>query len=50
MSTTASPVVVVDQWTGFSATSDTKDGVHPNDSTGSQKMADAWFAALEPLF
>jgi len=44
-----SPVVAVDQFTGFDATADTRDGVHPNDS-GSAKMAAKWAAALEPLF
>lgn len=48
-STPASPVIVVDQWTGFDPTTDTGDGVHPN-AAGSQKMADAWFAALQPFF
>ena len=49
-STAASPVVVVDQYTGFDAVADTRDGVHPNNTTGSQKMAAKWFAALSPLF
>jgi acetylxylan esterase len=44
-STTASPVTVVDQWTGFSTSADTGDGVHPN-ATGNQKMADRWYPAL----
>ncbi|MGC4089264.1 MAG: SGNH/GDSL hydrolase family protein [Polyangiaceae bacterium] len=48
-STSASPIIVVDQYTGFDATADTRDGVHPNDS-GSQKMATKWQAALDPLF
>jgi lysophospholipase L1-like esterase len=48
-STAASPVSVVDQNTGFDATTDTRDGVHPNDA-GSQKMAAKWDAVLEPLF
>lgn len=48
-STAASPIFVVDQFTGFDADADTRDGVHPNDS-GSQKMATKWAAALEPLF
>jgi lysophospholipase L1-like esterase len=48
-STAASPIIVVDQYTGFDAVADTRDGVHPNDS-GSQKMADKWAAALGPLF
>ncbi|SCL73347.1 cellulose binding domain-containing protein [Micromonospora peucetia] len=43
--TPASPVVVVDQWTGFSTATDTYDGVHPN-ATGDQKMADRWYPAL----
>jgi lysophospholipase L1-like esterase len=48
-STAASPVAIVDQNTGFDATTDTRDGVHPNDS-GSAKMAAKWDAVLEPLF
>ena len=48
-STTASPIGVVDQNTGFDAVADTRDGVHPND-VGSQKMAAKWDAVLEPLF
>ncbi|KAK9389406.1 SGNH hydrolase-type esterase domain-containing protein [Lipomyces mesembrius] len=42
--TTASPIVVVDQYAGFS-TSDLRDGVHPNDS-GDQKIANVWYPAL----
>ena len=51
-STTASPIIVVDQWTGFDATAgvDTIDGVHPNATSGSPKMATKWYAALAPLF
>lgn len=45
MSTAASPIIVVDQWTGFDAVADTNDGVHPN-AVGDQKMADVWFDAL----
>jgi lysophospholipase L1-like esterase len=48
-STAASPIIVVDQFTGFDPVADTRDGVHPNDS-GSLKMANNWAAALEPLF
>jgi lysophospholipase L1-like esterase len=48
-SSAASPVVVVDQLTGYDATADNRDGVHPNEQ-GSQKIADRWFAALAPLF
>lgn len=44
-----SPILVVDQWTGFSSADDTAEGVHPNDS-GAVKMADIWYAALAPLF
>ncbi len=43
--TAASPVIVVDQNTGFDATADTRDGVHPNTS-GSQKVAARWLSAL----
>lgn len=43
--TAQSPVIVVDQWTGFSVSQDMYDGVHPND-TGDQKMANKWYAAL----
>jgi lysophospholipase L1-like esterase len=45
LSTTQSPIVVVDQWTGFNDATDTVDGVHPNDS-GNQKMSDRWYPAL----
>jgi lysophospholipase L1-like esterase len=44
-----SPILVVDQWTGFSAADDTTDRIHPNDS-GAVKMADVWYAAVAPLF
>lgn len=43
--TTSSPITVVDCWTGFSATSDTIDGVHPNNS-GNTKMANSWYQPL----
>jgi lysophospholipase L1-like esterase len=46
--TAASPIRLVDQFTGFDAAADTADGVHPN-AVGSQKMADRWYAALTPL-
>ncbi len=45
LSTATSPVVVVDQATGFNANSDTFDGIHPNE-TGEQKMATKWFDSL----
>ncbi|NUO82165.1 right-handed parallel beta-helix repeat-containing protein, partial [candidate division KSB1 bacterium] len=46
--TPQSPVVVVDQWTGFSVNEDMYDGVHPNDG-GDEKMATKWYAALTGL-
>lgn len=48
-STQSSAVRVVDQFTGFDATLDNRDGVHPND-LGARKMADRWYEALAPLF
>lgn len=45
LSTAQSPIVVVDQWTGFNDATDTVDGVHPNDS-GNQKMSDRWYPPL----
>ncbi len=45
LSTTQSPIIVVDQWTGFDTTTDTGDGIHPND-LGIQKIADRWYPAL----
>ncbi|MEV6304748.1 cellulose binding domain-containing protein [Actinoplanes sp. NPDC051861] len=44
-STAASPVTVVDQWTGFNTATDTYDGVHPNDS-GNVKIANKWYPAV----
>jgi lysophospholipase L1-like esterase len=44
-STAASPVTVVDQWTGFNTATDTPDGVHPNDA-GNVKIANRWYPAL----
>jgi lysophospholipase L1-like esterase/chitodextrinase len=43
--TTQSPITVVDQWTGWNSSTDTSDGVHPNDS-GNVKMANGWYAPL----
>ncbi len=50
-STAASPISVVDQYTGFNPATgqDTSDGVHPN-AAGSVKIAAKWFNALTPLF
>lgn len=45
LTTSRSPIVLVDQWTGFTTATDTTDGVHPNDS-GFQKMADRWYPKL----
>lgn len=42
---TDSPIWVVDQYTGFSGTSDLRDGVHPN-ASGDTKMANIWYPAL----
>ncbi|MFC7615937.1 GDSL-type esterase/lipase family protein [Actinokineospora soli] len=44
-STSQSPVVLIDQWTGFSTATDTYDGVHPN-AAGDRKIADRWYPAL----
>jgi lysophospholipase L1-like esterase len=44
-----SPIIVVDQFTGYSAGADSDDKVHPNDA-GSDKMATHWATALDPLF
>jgi len=45
LTTAASPVVVVDQASGFDANGDTFDGIHP-DEGGEQKMATKWLEAL----
>ncbi|MDB9524843.1 cadherin-like domain-containing protein, partial [Oscillatoria sp. CS-180] len=47
-STVDSQIVVVDQYAGFDAATDTYDGVHPNES-GEAKIAQNWFNALEPF-
>ncbi|MCA9881473.1 MAG: DUF1593 domain-containing protein, partial [Anaerolineae bacterium] len=43
--TAQSPVILVDQNRGFSASSDTFDAVHPN-ASGEEKMAYRWYGAL----
>jgi lysophospholipase L1-like esterase len=43
--TTDSPITLVDQYTGFNASADTFDGIHPNES-GERKMSAKWFSAL----
>lgn len=45
LSTAASPITVVDQWTGFNTSTDTYDGVHPNDA-GNVKIAARWLPAV----
>lgn len=45
LSTKESPVIVVDQFSGFDAGADTYDGVHPNEN-GEEKMAQVWFKAI----
>jgi lysophospholipase L1-like esterase len=45
LTTAQSPIVVVDQWTGFNTATDTGDGVHPNDA-GFQKMSDRFYPVL----
>lgn len=45
LTTAQSPIIVVDQWTGFDLAADTGDGVHPNDA-GFRKMADRFYPAL----
>ncbi|BCY07749.1 cellulose binding domain-containing protein [Actinoplanes sp. L3-i22] len=45
LTTTASPITVVDQWTGFDTATDTYDGVHPNDA-GNVKIAAKWYPPL----
>ncbi len=46
--TAASPIILVDQFSGFDAQTDTHDCVHPN-VAGEQKVAQNWFDALVPL-
>lgn len=48
--TQESPIVVVDQFSGFNpkAGADTYDGCHPS-GVGEQKMASRWFAALKKV-
>ena len=42
----SSPVILVDQNSGFDANQDTYDGIHPNTS-GEAKMAQLWFEAID---
>jgi lysophospholipase L1-like esterase len=45
LTTAASPITVVDQWTGFDDATDTYDGVHPNDA-GNVKIANRWYPSV----
>lgn len=45
MSTSRSPVIIVDHHSGFHPHEDTYDGVHPN-ASGESKMARRWFEAI----
>jgi lysophospholipase L1-like esterase len=45
LTTAASPITVVDQWTGFTTATDTYDGVHPSDS-GNVKIANRWYPSV----
>ena len=45
MNTGASPVIAVDQNTGFNVSTDLRDGIHPTEA-GYIKMADKWFSAI----
>ncbi|KAF2188177.1 carbohydrate esterase family 3 protein [Zopfia rhizophila CBS 207.26] len=44
-STRASPITIVDNFSGFNTTTDTTDGEHPNDK-GNQKLADKFYPPL----
>jgi lysophospholipase L1-like esterase len=46
--TVESPITLVDQYTGFDASTMTFDGMHPN-ATGDSAMAQRWFDKLVPV-
>ncbi len=48
LSTSESPIILCDQYTGFSTDTDTYDGVHPN-ASGGQKMCDRWYETLSTI-
>ncbi len=48
LSTDTSPVVLVDQFTGFEPSTMTVDGLHPN-TVGEERMAQIWLQALQPF-
>ena len=43
-----SPVIIVDQYSGFNSTTDTFDGIHPNDD-GERKIAGKFFDELDKI-
>ncbi|KAF2228473.1 carbohydrate esterase family 3 protein [Viridothelium virens] len=45
LNSTASPIFVVDQYDGFDASTDLRDGIHPN-TAGDTKTAAKWYPAL----
>ncbi len=47
--TEQSPLLLVDQWTGFPSDG-APDGVHPYAESGSRHLADNWFAAIAALY
>lgn len=49
MNSEVSPIVVVDQYTGYDCVADSRDGVHPN-SVGEEKMAQRCFETLDYAF
>ncbi|MBF0431002.1 MAG: hypothetical protein HQK83_06965 [Fibrobacteria bacterium] len=49
MSTEQSPIIIVDQNTGFIVTEDTYDNVHPSES-GEEKMAEKWFQSFNGYY
>jgi lysophospholipase L1-like esterase/chitodextrinase len=48
LTTSSSPIIVVDQHSGFNVSSDSLDGVHPN-SSGDSKIANRWYDELVDL-
>lgn len=48
VSTSASPVITVDHWTGFDWKTDNFNDYHPSES-GEKKMAEKWLASLEKV-
>jgi lysophospholipase L1-like esterase len=48
LSTPASPVLEVDQFTSIDPATDTADGLHPN-AAGEARMAQRWLESLRPV-